>query len=50
MQPTSHKRSVYWKYRGRRKHLANPIPDVICVVALALVLLIAGYMHVTMGM
>ena len=49
MQTTAHKRSFYRKRWGRRKHLANPLPDVICIVALALILLLTGYMHVPMA-
>jgi hypothetical protein len=42
---TTHKRSPYRKRWGRRKHLANPLPDVICIVALTLILLMTGYLH-----
>ena len=42
---TTQKRSVYRKRWDRRKHLANPLPDVICIVALTLILLLTGYMH-----
>ena len=44
MTPT-HKRSIYRKHWGRQKHLANPWPDVICIVTLTLILLLTGYMH-----
>ena len=40
---TTHKRSTY------RKHLANPLPDVICIVALTLILMLTGYLHVQMA-
>lgn len=49
MQPTS-KRRASTMHQSRRQHLANPIPDVICMVVLVLVLLLAGYMHVSMGL
>lgn len=42
---TTQKRSIYRKRWGRQKHLANPLPDVICIVALTLILLMTGYMH-----
>ncbi len=32
-------------YRVRRKRLANPTVDVVCVAVLAMILLLAGYMH-----
>lgn len=35
---------------ARRKRLADPIADVICVAVLAVILLLAGYMHLTMGL
>ena len=44
---TSNKRSTYWR---RQKHLTDPTTDVICIVALVIVLLLAGYMHVSMGL
>ena len=43
---TTHKRSTYWKRWGRRQHLANPLPDVICIVTLTLILLMTGYLHI----
>jgi len=32
-------------YQVRHKHLANPVADVICVAVLAVILVVAGYMH-----
>ena len=48
MTPT-HKRSTYWKHWGRRRHLANPLLDVICIVTLTLILLLTGYLHIQMA-
>jgi hypothetical protein len=36
--------------QARHKHLADPVTDVICVVVLTVVLLLAGYMHLSMGL
>ena len=43
---TSYKQCTYRKHWGRRKHLANPLPDVICIVALTLILLLTGNIHI----
>ncbi len=45
-QITSHpyqlERPIYYE---RRKRLANPVVDVICVVVLTVILVVAHYMH-----
>src|SRR5437870_11089082 len=38
------KHPLYWE---RRKRLADPAADVICVVVLTVALLLAGYMHLS---
>jgi len=37
-------------YYVKHERLANPTADVICVTVLAVILLLAGYMHVSMGL
>ena len=39
-------RPGYPKYQVTRKSLANPVIDVVCVVALVAVLLMVGYLHI----
>jgi hypothetical protein len=34
-----------WGNQKRRKHLADPMADVICIVVLAVIFLLAPYMH-----
>ncbi len=46
MQTTSNRRHIYWR---RRKHLIDPIIDVLCVVTLTVILLLTGYLHVPAG-
>lgn len=46
---TTHKRSPHRKRWDKRKYFTNPLPDVICIVALTLILLLTGYMHVPMA-
>jgi len=40
--PYRHERPIY---QVRRKHLANPVADVICVAVLAVILVVAHYIH-----
>jgi hypothetical protein len=47
MQTTTNKRSTYWR---RRKHLADPTVDVICVVVLTVILLLTHYLHLSLGL
>ena len=36
--------------RTHLKHLANPLPEVICVAVLTVILLLTGYVHVPVGL
>lgn len=38
------------RYQIKRKRLAAPIIDIICIAALALVLWLTGYLHVRIGL
>ena len=40
--PHRPERSIYYE---RRKRLTNPVTDVICVAVLAVILVVAHYMH-----
>ncbi len=41
-RPYRPERSIY---QERRKHLTNPLTDVICVVVLTVILVVAHYIH-----
>jgi len=39
-----------WGNHPRRKRIADPAADILCVVVLSVVLLLAGYMHLSVGL
>jgi hypothetical protein len=43
-------RAIWGNQARRKKRLADPVADVMCVVILTVVLLLAGYMHLSIGL
>jgi len=43
-------RAIWGNQSRRKKRLADPVADVMCVVILTVVLLLAGYMHLSIGL